>query len=142
MTGCATAAEDPYAASPFGTATKDGAVAETAAPPAKDSSVTPSDSGSPAADTSSPADTFTDPDTGSTPDTSVPDTWIDPDTGVFDTGTPPLDTGPTGGMCNWCSTGSCSSLFVDYACLLDCLSAGHADCDYDPTKSMPCTCVD
>ena len=59
-----------------------------------------------------------------------------------DTGTFPVDTGPTGGSpCMYCSTGTCPTPISDYSCLLNCLLDGYSDCDYDPSKSTACTCI-
>jgi hypothetical protein len=104
-------------------------------------------------------------DSGSDPDTTVDDSTVadseeidsseidsgEIDTGDLDTGPefpdtdppPPLDSGPTGGSCTWCSSGVCSDGYVDFTCWNDCFDLyGYFDCTYDPSASTPCMCHD
>ena len=97
------------------------------------------DSGASSTDSGGSKDSTTSPDSSSKPDTYVEDTYVE-DTYVEDTYVPPVDVGS--GTCLYCSTGVCPVVLIDYSCLLNCLLDGHLDCNYDATKSTPCTCLD
>lgn len=135
-TGCATATED----GPAGVRHVDAAHADSLA--VEDASLT--DSGADPDATVEDSSTV-DIDTGDI-DTGEPDTEPEfPDTGAEfpDTTPPPVDSGPTGGSCSWCSSGVCSDEYVDFSCWNDCYDFyGYADCTWDPSASTPCMCHD
>lgn len=129
---CATAVDDTIGITPGDAhVNHDGAVTNDASE--QDSSLDSSAVDSGGGDDMAPEDSTIDPG-----DTDVPDT----DPGFPDTD-PGFDTAPGGGgLCTWCSSGSCSSDTIDESCLITCISAGYFDCTYDPTSSPPCLCHD